>query len=344
MIAMFPLLQRLHSSILLFPGQGSQSVGMGKAVADAYPAARAIFDEANEVLDFNLSRLCFEGPEDELTDTVNAQPALLTTCVALLHAIDAEIGTSDSAPTEPSSADSTSTDSILSTVYVAGHSLGEYTALVAAGSLSFADGLRLVRERGRLMKDAGTTNPGLMAAVLGLDETEVANICAEATADGGIAVVANDNCPGQVVISGDQRGMDTAMAALSLAGARKVVPLAVSIASHSPLMQPAAEALRAAIDEAAIAPPQVPVIGNTTAQPLATVDDIRNELAMQLMGSVRWTASMKFALAAGITEFVEIGPDDVLAKLMRRIERSANRQNISDVATIQTFVADLRQL
>jgi len=319
---------------------------MGKAIADAYPTARAVFQEADDLLGFSLSQLCFEGPEDALTDTFNVQPALLTTCVALLYAIEAEIGTINStAPNATQDATQSTNDESTSisanNIYVAGHSLGEYTALVAAGSLPFADALRLVRERGRLMKDAGTTNPGSMAAVLGLDEAAVTTICAETTTAEGTAVVANDNCPGQIVISGDQLGINAAMAALSAAGARKVVPLAVSVASHSPLMQPAAEALRAAIDAAAIAAPQVPVIGNTTAEPLTTVEAIRNELTMQLTGSVRWTASMKFALAAGITEFIEIGPDDVLAKLIRRIERSANRQSISDVAAVQRFAATL---
>jgi [acyl-carrier-protein] S-malonyltransferase len=327
---MFSLLQSLQSTILLFPGQGSQQVGMGQDVAQAYPAARAIFEEADDLLGFALSRLCFAGPEDELTDTINVQPALLTMSVALLQAISQEFG--DSAASAPAA-----------TTYVAGHSLGEYTALVAAGSLRFADGLRLVRERGRLMKEAGATKPGIMAASLGLDEAQVAAICAEATATGGVAVVANDNCPGQVVISGDEAGMTAAMDALRAAGARKVVPLAVSVASHSPLMAPAAAALRQAIDETPLTPPLVPIIGNTTAQPLTEVDAIRDELATQLTGSVRWTASMQTALAAGVTEFIEIGPGDVLSALMRRIDRSANRLLVKDVITVQEFVQHLRQ-
>lgn len=329
---MFPLLHALQSTIFLFPGQGSQQIGMGQEIAAAYPAARAIFEEADDTLGFALSRLCFEGPEDELTDTINVQPALLTVCIALLHAIHSEWG----AAAALSDAAATS--------FVAGHSLGEYTALVAAGSLRFADGLRLVRERGRLMKEAGTTNPGLMAAILGLEETQVAAICADATKDEGVAVVANDNCPGQVVISGDKVGMEAAMDAIRAAGARKVVPLAVSVASHSPLMQPAAEALRRTIDAAAIALPEVSVIGNTTAQPLNTVEAIRAELATQLTGSVRWTASMQFALAAGITTFVEIGPGDVLSSLVRRIDRSASRQSISNVEGIKQFVQGIHSV
>lgn len=334
---MTSLLQSLHSAILLFPGQGSQAIGMGKEVAAAYPTARAVFEEADELLGTALSRLCFEGPEEELTDTYNVQPALLTVSIALLRAIEAELGGQSAATSSHHS------DTDTSTLYVAGHSLGEYTALVVAGSLSFADGLRLVRERGRLMKEAGITNPGMMAAILGPTEAEVSAICAEATREAGIAVVANDNCPGQTVISGDKIGMPAAMEALTSAGARKVVPLAVSVASHSPLMQPAANALHNAIADTPLAPPKVPVIGNTTARPLTTVDEIRDELASQLTGSVRWTASMQFALAAGVKEFIEIGPDDVLSKLMRRIERSASRQNISDVPTIQSFVQNLQE-
>ncbi len=247
----FSLLSVVNRTAFLFPGQGSQHVGMAGDLAAAYPAARAALAEADEVLGFALSRLMLDGPEDELTDTINAQPALLAASVAALAALEAETGVRAAAGG--------------SAVYVAGHSLGEYSALVAAGSISYADGLRLVRERGRLMKEAGAHSPGMMAAVLGLDEARVAAICAEVTATGGIVQVANDNCPGQLVISGDRAGMAAAMAALAAAGARKVVPLAVSIAAHSPLMQPAADALQAAIDATAIAAPLVPVIGNTTA-------------------------------------------------------------------------------
>lgn len=323
---MFTRLQTLHNTALLFPGQGSQAVGMGRDLYESYPTAKAIYDQADELLGFALSRLCFTGPEDELTDTYNVQPAILVTSIALLAAIEAEFGNRAAGDSDGASA------------YVAGHSLGEYSALVAAGSLTFTDGLRLVRERGRLMKEAGSTNPGLMAAVLGLEEVDVARICAAATATGGIAVVANDNCPGQTVISGDPRGIEQAMAALQEAGARKVVPLAVSVASHSPLMQPAAAQLRAAIDAAPIATPAVPVIGNTTAQPLTATNAIRDELAAQLTGSVRWTASMQFLVKAGVTDFVEVGPDEVLTKLMRRIERSANRQTVNNAESVRAFV------
>lgn len=311
----------------LFPGQGSQSVGMGRELAAAYPIAAATFAEADEILGFRLSDLCFNGPEAELTDTINAQPALLATAVALLRTLTQELGqvsvTGGDSPT-----------------YVAGHSMGEYSALVAAGAAEYADALRLVRERGRLMKQAGEQTPGMMAAILGLDEAPVATICAEIAAEtGGVVQVANDNCPGQIVISGDKAGMEAAMVALGKAGARKVVPLAVSIAAHSPLMQPAAEELRAAIDKTQISDPQVPIVGNTTAEPLTTAIAIRNELAAQLTGGVRWTSSMQRAVADGVTDFVELGPGEALMGMMKRIDRAANRHSVGDPAGVAAFVA-----
>jgi [acyl-carrier-protein] S-malonyltransferase len=322
----------VRETALLFPGQGSQEVGMGQAVAAAYPAARAVLEEADDVLGFALSRLMFEGPENELTDTINAQPALLAASIAILRAIEADAVLPDQAGT-----------AVLpgSKVFAAGHSMGEYTALVAAGSLDYADGLRLVRERGRLMKEAGTRAPGMMAAILGMDEAKVAAICSEVTAEGGIAQVANDNCPGQVVISGDKPGMEAAMAALSAAGAKKVVPLAVSIAAHSPLMRSAAEELQAAVAATPLAPPQVPVIGNTSAQPLTSVDAIRAELAAQLTGSVRWTATLQWLGEAGVRTFVEVGPGEVLSGLVKRVARGAARFSVASPEDVQAYVATL---
>jgi [acyl-carrier-protein] S-malonyltransferase len=323
----FHFLQKTPATAYLFPGQGSQQVGMAQELANLYPAAKRTFAEADDLLGFGLSQLCFHGPEDELTDTLNVQPALLTVCVAILRAIKEELGQAAFTP-----------ESAHSSCFVAGHSLGEYTALVAAGSLSFADGLRLVRERGRLMKAAGEQQPGMMAAILGLDEDKVAAICAEATTHSGIAQVANDNCPGQVVISGDRPGMEAAMAALSAAGARRVMPLAVSIASHCPLMQPAADALRGVIEATPLAPPAMPLIANTSGQPLTDMAAIRAELAAQLTGSVRWAASMHYLLHAGVTQFIEIGPGDVLAGLLKRIDRSAQRQTVNTPETVQALV------
>jgi [acyl-carrier-protein] S-malonyltransferase len=315
----------------VFPGQGSQVVGMGRALVEHFPAARAAFDEADAILGFGLSRLCLDGPEEMLTDTANAQPALLLMAVALLRSLATELNEELGEPLAslPRSAPA----------YVAGHSMGEYSALVASGALTFADGLLLVRERGRLMKQAGERNPGMMAAILGLEEAQVAAVCQEVAAGGNVVQVANDNCPGQVVISGDRAGMEAAMAALPAAGAKKIVPLAVSIASHSPLMQSAADELHLAIDAAPIQPPRVPVIGNTTAIPLTDVAAIRRELLAQLTGSVRWTASMQRALADGVTDFVEIGPGDVLVGMLKRIDRSANRMTVGDPDGVAAFAA-----
>ena len=333
-MATFPFIVNGSGFAYLFPGQGSQHVGMAAALAEAYPAARAALQEADDVLGFALSRLCFAGPEETLTDTVNAQPALLAASVAALRALAAEFGESGgwSPPAVAGAAAN----------FVAGHSLGEYTALVAAGSLAYADALRLVRTRGQLMKEAGQAAPGLMAAILGLDEAQVAAVCAAATQAGGIAQVANDNCPGQVVISGDRAGMEAAMAALAAAGAKKIMPLAVSIAAHSPLMQPAADALRAAIEATPVAAPAVPVVGNTTGAPLSTAAAIRAELAAQLTGSVRWTATVQAMSAAGAATFVEVGPGEVLSGLVKRIERKAARYAVNTPENLRTFVEAVR--
>ena len=306
--------------IFLFPGQGSQHVGMAKELAEAYPAARAVFSEADDVLGAAISRICFEGPEDLLTDTINAQPALYVSSMAALCAIQDEMGC------------------LPRPAFFAGHSMGEYTALAAAGCIGFADGLRLVRERGRLMKEAGARHPGRMVAVIGLDESVVAQICAESAAKrNGVAQIANDNCPGQIVISGDEDSIASAMSELERAGARRVIPLAVSIAAHCPLMEPAASQLRARIEATCVQAPLEPVIGNTSGLPLDSAAAICQELNAQLTGSVRWTSSMKHAVEAGVETAVEIGPGSVLTGLMRRIQRRAQRVNVSNEEDVRRF-------
>ncbi|MXY94912.1 MAG: ACP S-malonyltransferase [Caldilineaceae bacterium SB0670_bin_27] len=306
--------------IFLFPGQGSQHVGMAKELAESYPAARAVFAEADEVLGAPISRICFEGPEDQLTDTINAQPALFAASMAALCAMQAEMG------------------SLPRPAYFAGHSMGEYSALAAAGCIGFADGLRLVRERGRLMKEAGARQPGRMVAVIGLKEDVVSRICAEAAAaNSGVSQIANDNCPGQIVISGDENSIAAAMSELEKAGARRVVPLAVSIAAHSPLMEPAASQLRARIDAIDVKEPLAPVIGNTSGLPLDSPAAICQELNAQLTGSVRWTDSMKKAVDGGVETAVEIGPGSVLTGLMKRIQRKGKRVNVSNAAEVRNF-------
>jgi [acyl-carrier-protein] S-malonyltransferase len=325
-MAEFSLIHHVNMTALLFPGQGSQSVGMATAVAAAYPAARLALAEADEVLGFGLSKMMAEGPEEALTDTINAQPALLADSMAVMRAVEAALGERLPAGGKQ--------------VAAAGHSMGEYSALVAAGAISYADGLKLVRERGRLMKEAGLQAPGLMAAILGLDEARVAQLCAEASqTSGGIAGVANDNCPGQVVISGDRLGMEAAMMAISAAGAKKVMPLAVSIAAHSSLMQPAAAALRAAIAATPVHTPVVPVIGNTTAAPLTDADAIRAELTAQLTGSVRWSASVQTMAGMGVTRYVELGSGEVLVGLVKRIVKGAERLAVTDPEGVQALMA-----
>lgn len=294
----------------LFPGQGSQAVGMGAELAAEDPTAAAVFARADELLGFALSELCWEGPADELNDTVNTQPALLVHSVAVLRALQHR---------QPD----------LKPGMVAGHSLGEYTALVAAGSLSFEDAVRLVRARGEAMKAAGEEQPGGMAAVLGLETPQVEDACerAHAVGEGGVWV-ANDNCPGQMVISGDDAGLDRATQLLEEAGAHKVIRLAVSIAAHSPYMQAAQDRLRKALEAASIDDPDIPVIGNVSAAPLSTAAEVRADLDAQLTANVRWTESLQHMLDQGVNSFVELGSGEVLTGLVRRIDRSAERFNL----------------
>ncbi|MCB8984853.1 MAG: ACP S-malonyltransferase [Ardenticatenaceae bacterium] len=297
------------SRAFLFPGQGSQQVGMGQTLYERSPAARAVFDEADALLGFPLSTLCFTGPEETLTDTLNQQPALFTTSMAMMAALAEQ----DAPPP----------------AFVAGHSLGELAALAAAGSLTFADGLALVRRRGELMKAAGEQEPGAMAAILGLDLPLVTDLCARAAAQHGRAVqVANDNCPGQIVISGDKEALATAVSLAEEAGARKTVVLPITIAAHSPLMASASADFATAVNATPIHPPQIPIIGNVTARPLPTPDEIRTELKAQLTSSVLWTASMNYLLSQGVDTVVEVGPGDVLLSLMKRIDRQTRREKV----------------
>ena len=294
----------INNAAILFPGQGSQVVGMGKALCDSIPIAAKTFREADQILGFSLSNLCWEGPTEELNNTINTQPALLTHSIAIFRAIQEKI---------PS----------YNPRYTAGHSVGEYAALVAAEALDFGDALRLVRERGSLMHAAGVTIPGGMAAVLGLALEDVESICGQILAENAGAVwVANDNCPGQVVIAGENKGIDEASVRLTEAGARKVVRLAVSIPAHTPLMQPAQNEFKEILERTAIRSPQVQVIGNVEANTLKTADEIREDLSAQLISRVRWTESMRTLLSMGATHFYELGPGKVLTGLMRRIERS----------------------
>lgn len=305
---------------LVFPGQGSQVVGMARSLVEAFPAAREVMEKADDILKFHLSRLCFEGPEEELTDTINAQPAILAASVAALKAIQSafpDLG-------QPAA--------------VAGHSLGEYSALVAAGTLSFSDALQLVRERGRLMKEAGERNPGGMAAIINLDEDQLAEVCRQASQETKQVVqVANINSPGQIVISGQHAALERAMELAQARGARRVIRLAVSIAAHSPLMAPAAEALRHVIHAVEMRPAVPEVVANVTAIPISAVDAVRTELVTQLTGPVRWTASVQNMIRQGIDTFIEVGPGNVLSGLIRRIDRNVRTISVGDPQGVEAL-------
>jgi len=299
----------------LFPGQGSQFVGMTRELVAASLAARAVVAEADAILGAPLSTLMIEGPAETLEDTFNAQSAILVASVAALAAMRERLAAAGRT---------------LEPAMVAGHSLGEFTALVAAGAIDFPSALRLVRERGRLMKEAGQKSPGGMAAMLGIDDAALAEVCAEASAI-GIVVLANANCPGQTVISGEVAALEHAMELAKARGAKRAARLGVSIASHSPLMAPANAEFNAAVAQVAIADPRIPVISNVTAQPLATAADIRAELAVQMERAVQWTGTIQTMRAAGIASFVELGPGAVLSGLVKRIDRDAACRSIADL-------------
>ncbi len=305
----------------LFPGQGSQAVGMGKALAEAYPEARETFAEADDILGFPLSRIMWEGPAEALNDTRNTQPALVVHSIAALRVLQTHLP--DFQP-----------------AFMAGHSLGELSALIAAGSMPFAEGLRLTRARGEAMH-AAAGDQGGMAAILGMDIPTLEAICKEASLDENVRVeIANDNCPGQVVISGHKAALEQAMALAQAQGARRVVPLAVSVAAHSYLMAPAQDAFNRALEATPIQAPRVPVIGNIHARPLHTADDVRADLRAQLTHRVRWTESVNYMLAHGITTFVEIGTGNVLIGLVKRIERKAQRLTCGTPEDIARLTAE----
>ncbi|TPW18134.1 MAG: Malonyl CoA-acyl carrier protein transacylase [bacterium] len=304
-------------AIALFPGQGSQAVGMGALLAAEYPEARAIFTQADEVLGFPLSKLAFEGPDEELKLTRNTQPAILMHSIAVLTVLK-ERGYSPSA--------------------AAGHSLGEYSAYVAAGSLTFEDALRLVRRRGDLMFEAGIARPGAMAAIVGLDAAALDDICREASS-AGIVVPANRNSPGQVVLSGEVAGVERAMELASARGARVSVRLPVSGAFHSPLMESAAQGLSEALKRVDIRDASIPVVANQSSRPVTTGDEIRVSLERQLLGSVRWEESMRWLVANVGGRMVEIGPGRVLKGLMRSIDRTAVVATVEDPDGVRAFMA-----
>ncbi|MFC1950616.1 ACP S-malonyltransferase [Chloroflexota bacterium] len=301
----------------IFPGQGSQKVGMGRDLYDSFELAKAVFEQADETLGFPLSRLCFEGPEDELCQTINAQPALVTVSFACLK-VARNMSGSNGLPS-PS--------------FMAGHSLGEYTALAAAEVLDFATIVYLARERGRLMYDAGLKNPGGMVAVIGFDEVSLAEICGETDTR-----IANINCPGQLVISGVKENLIEAASLAEARGAHRTIPLQVSGAFHTPLMQSAVDGMSEIIAALSFRDPLIPVIANTTAQPVTTAEQVKAELLGQLCNSVQWQRSVEYMVNDGVSTFIEIGPGKVLSGLIRRINKDVKTLNIGDAQAVRNIV------
>lgn len=307
----------------VFPGQASQYVGMGKEFYQDFPEAAVIFNRADKALGFSLSGMCFEGPEEDLNLTANTQPAVLTTSVACLEVLKCAGGPVPSA--------------------MAGHSLGEYTALVAAGSLEFEDAVRLVRKRGQYMQEAVPVGEGGMAAVMGLSSGEVVEVCRKASKSGVIEAV-NLNCPGQVVVAGDIAGLKAVEPLLKEAGARRFVPLPVSAPFHSSLMIPAGEKLAGDLDDVAIRDPEIPVVANVSADLVHTGREVKDSLIRQVYSPVRWEESILRLLSLGIDTFIEVGPGKVLGGLIKKISRTALIYNIEDRSSLEKVLALTREV
>jgi [acyl-carrier-protein] S-malonyltransferase len=302
------------SVAFVFPGQGSQSVGMGRALADASPAAAAVFAAADAALGESISRLAWDGPADQLDRTENAQPALLATSIAYLAALREAWGDEEPRP-----------------AFAAGHSMGQYSAMVAAGTLTLDDGMRLVRERGRRMQASGSGRDGAMAAILGLDDERLPELIGEAGVH-GVFGVANRNAPGQVVVSGERAAIDAAAEIAKRLGARKAIVLPVSVAAHSPLMEEAATAMRDVLAAVEFRDPQTPLLANADARPLTTGAAAREELVEHLTAGVDWVGAVRRMVDEGVTTFIEVGPGRVLTGLVKRIAPEAEALAVDDPA------------
>ncbi|MED3562713.1 ACP S-malonyltransferase [Bacillus xiapuensis] len=306
----------------VFPGQGSQTVGMGKEAADQNTEIMSYFTKADEKLNIPLSKIIFEGPQEELTLTVNAQPALLTTSIALLALFQ---------------------KSGIQADYLAGHSLGEYTALVASGALTFEEGVYAVRKRGEFMEVAVPNGEGTMAAVLGLDREKLSAACKEVDDSGFPVSLANLNCPGQIVISGSRKGVEFAGEKAKGAGAKRVIPLEVSGPFHSSLMKPAATELKGVLDGLNMQDAKIPVIANVSAEPMEKAAEIKEKLIEQLYSPVLWEDSVQKMIELGVETFIEIGPGKVLSGLIKKIDRSVKTYSVSDEASCKNVIEALKE-
>jgi [acyl-carrier-protein] S-malonyltransferase len=315
-------MSELHNIAFLFPGQGSQSVGMGKDLAAHFAVARQTFDEADEALGYKLSRVCFEGPEEQLRMTEVTQPAILTVSVAAWRVLD-ERGAKPA--------------------FVAGHSLGEYSAHVAAGTISFADAVRTVRRRGKYMQEAVPVGVGAMAAILGMEPEKVAAVCADA-AQGEVCEAANINSPEQIVISGHTAAVERATKLADERGAKRAKVLPVSAPFHCSLMMPAQERLAADLNAMAFANPSVPVVCNVEATPVSEASASRDALIRQVTGSVKWDASVRTLMGLGAQMFIELGPGKVLSGLMRQIDRTKKAINVEDEASLKKTMEKIEEI
>ncbi len=300
----------------VFPGQGAQYAGMGRDLAENFPVCRQLFEEANDALGFDLARLCFEGPEEDLKLTANTQPAILSVSVAALRALEAETG--------------------LAPACAAGHSLGEFSALVCAGALSFADAVRIVRQRGQFMQEAVPVGKGAMAAVMGVEAEALEALCREA-AQGEVVSAANYNSPGQIVIAGDAAAVERAIALAKEKGAKRALALPVSAPFHCALMQPAGERLKAVLEPVSVNPLRIPVVTNVEAAPNADAARVKELLVTQVSAPVRWDASVEAMSRMGVERYIEIGPGKVLAGLIKRIVKGAEVHSVEDCAGIRAL-------